>query len=753
MIKGDLLQIPKGLLRKFQANEIDEVVITGMGTCHTAAVAIAAIMSNHSAIKESTIRVKAYLASELSAFHIKENMDNTILIAIAQSGTTMDTNVAVKMASEKGAHTVAILNKREGDISYLVDTTLYLGNGRDIEIAVPSTKTYICHILVGYILTCFIGQEINKNISDDYLALKKLNVLPQKLLAIIENFQLNQLDLCLEIFLQNTHWYVVYDSPESYIAGIEARIKLSECCYQSVPLLSEEEFRDAGVNNAVVIFLAGSSRSKVQLFLDKANKLNNYVVLVGDNQIISKTQLPKNSMTKIPYANGPSNLAILPMVINCQLLSYNIALKLDSRQHFFLNLADDIHSQMDCKARLQEILLFEKNDTRVSGYQEEKLDSLRNNISQFLLYSKNESLDLVKEDLWYLARYSMRPIDTIKHQAKTITVGTQRQKPISSNKSSTIFSGIQNKLPFSLNSFNKKRSNRLVKAANSTICLKGEKVDFKLLKFMVNFLNGARLNFDNLPHFEYNFEGEESGSINDVVFIISQKNKRNSTSKGIAKKEKFSLLNNSETLQLLSQLEMNSCKINHSPILSLLDGLGVCISIMRFLLKNSDDDDDDKLNRYIGMLVEQISIAFHHSESSEHKAHIKEISQMFKNSKNIKFIGSGENFDAAQYLAALSIKKFNKPFSFDALENHKHIDMSAEALIINLISDILDESYQNDAYSEIEKENAHNNIPIIITNSFDNRFDNMNVEVLKTPCVAKEISLLTYMIHFKKLLF
>jgi glucosamine 6-phosphate synthetase-like amidotransferase/phosphosugar isomerase protein len=750
MIKGDLLKIPKGLLHKFQANEIDEVVIIGMGTCHTAAVAITAIMNNHPAIKESKIRVRAYLASELSAFHIRENMDNTFLIAIAQSGTTMDTNVAVKMASEQGAHTVAILNKREGDISYLVDTTLYLGNGRDIEIAVPSTKTYICHVLVGYILACFIGREINRNSSDDYLALKKLIDLPQQLSAIIENFQSNQLDLCLEKFLQNTHWYVVHDSPDTYIAGIEARIKLSECCYQSVPLLSDEEFIDAHVNNAVVIFLAGSSRSKVQTFLDKASKLNNYVVLVGDNQIISKAQLPKDSITKIPYANGSSNLAILPMVINCQLLAYNIALKLDSRQHFFMNLANDIESQIDCRTKLQEILLFEKNDIRMSGYQEEKLDSLRYNISQFLLYSKNESLDLVKEDLWYLSRYSMRPIDTIKHQAKTITVGTQRQKPISSNKSSTIYSGIQNKLPFSLNSFNRQRSNRLVKAANSTICLKGEKVDFKLLKFMVNFLNGSRLNFDNLPHFEYNFEVEGLGNTNDAVFIVSQENKRNSTSKGIAKKEKFSLLNNSETLLLLSQLEMNSCKIYQREIHSLIDGLGVCISIMRFLLKNSDNN---KLNSYIALLVEQISIAFHYSESSMHKAHIKEISQMFKNAKNIKFIGSGENFDAAQYLAALSIKKFNKPFSFDALENHKHIDMSAEALIINLISDILDESYQNDAYSEIEKENAHNNIPIIITNSFDNRFDSMNVKVLKTPCVAKEISLLTYMIHFKKLLF
>ena len=155
------LQIPKNLLTKFQANEIDEIMITGMGTCHTAAIAIAAIMRNHPIMEQSQIRITPHLASELSAFHLRENMSNTLVIAIAQSGTTIDTNVSVKMAKEKGAYTLAILNKRQGDISYLVDTTIYLGNGRDIEIAVPSTKTYICHIVVAYILTFFLDHEIN----------------------------------------------------------------------------------------------------------------------------------------------------------------------------------------------------------------------------------------------------------------------------------------------------------------------------------------------------------------------------------------------------------------------------------------------------------------------------------------------------------------------------------------------------------------------------------------------------------------
>ena len=93
-LKGDLLRIDKELLTKFKANEIDEIVITGMGTCHTAAVSIAANMRNHPIIKQLQIRIVAHLASELSAFHLREDMSNTLVIAIAQSGTTIDTNVS-----------------------------------------------------------------------------------------------------------------------------------------------------------------------------------------------------------------------------------------------------------------------------------------------------------------------------------------------------------------------------------------------------------------------------------------------------------------------------------------------------------------------------------------------------------------------------------------------------------------------------------------------------------------------------------
>ena len=56
------------------------------------------------------------------------------------------------MAKERGAYTIALVNKKQGDVTFIVDKFLS-GNGRDIEMSVPSTKTYTCHLIMGYILS------------------------------------------------------------------------------------------------------------------------------------------------------------------------------------------------------------------------------------------------------------------------------------------------------------------------------------------------------------------------------------------------------------------------------------------------------------------------------------------------------------------------------------------------------------------------------------------------------------------------
>ena len=86
-------------------------------------------------------------------------------------------------------------------------------------------------------------------------------------------------------------------------------------------------------------------------------------------------------------------------------------------------------------------------------------------------------------------------------------------------------------------------------------------------------------------------------------------------------------------------------------------------------------------------------------------------------------MGSGVNYLSARHAATSLVRNFNKSCAFDVLENHKHIDISAESAVIVFIDNIWKKGYQADAYSEIEKMVSHENIPIIITNLGENRYD------------------------------
>ena len=103
------------------------------------------------------------------------------------------------------------------------------------------------------------------------------------------------------------------------------------------------------------------------------------------------------------------------------------------------------------------------------------------------------------------------------------------------------------------------------------------------------------------------------------------------------------------------------------------------------------------------------------------------IKELVNNKNNIKFIGSGVNYNVSKLASKILSKNLNIACAHDVLENHKHIDMSAEPVIFVLISNINNPSYQMDAKSEIEKFISHGNIPILVLNSGDNRFDNMKI--------------------------
>ena len=103
--------IDRKMIKKISENSFDEIIITGMGTCYTAAVVISRYMRKILRLSNSKIIVQPHIASEGSAFYLKNKMENTLVIVIAESGTTIDTNVYVKLAKNRGAKTISIVNK------------------------------------------------------------------------------------------------------------------------------------------------------------------------------------------------------------------------------------------------------------------------------------------------------------------------------------------------------------------------------------------------------------------------------------------------------------------------------------------------------------------------------------------------------------------------------------------------------------------------------------------------------------------
>lgn len=75
--------------------------------------------------------------------------EGDLVIIISQSGETADSLAAMRLAKQKGAKTLAIVNAKGSSIAREADMLIYTLAGP--EISVPSTKAYITQLSVMYL--------------------------------------------------------------------------------------------------------------------------------------------------------------------------------------------------------------------------------------------------------------------------------------------------------------------------------------------------------------------------------------------------------------------------------------------------------------------------------------------------------------------------------------------------------------------------------------------------------------------------
>ena len=747
LFRGDLLAIAPNLLDKIRCGGLDQILIVGMGTCHTAAMAIAAYMRKQWERYLPDVEIRAILASEASAFHLEENMDRVLVIGIAQSGTTMDTNVFVKMAKKRGAYCLAILNKREGDISFLVDTTLYLGDGRDIEIAVPSSKTYVSHIVAGQLLTLYISLNVFKNNQNVIAELKRLAKIPQVIITSLKMFREEDLGEALEKFLITPNWYVTHDQFTEDI-GAETRIKFSECCYKSVPMISCGEVREASIENSLFVYVAGDSKSVVERNIRDMVDLNNYVIAIVDKRVANNIDVNSDYVTIIPGPSVSRDLRVIPAIISSQLLTYYVALHMDKRKEYFQELIGNLEKGTNVDQELKDLAENSKGHFISTGYPLCKINALYQIVEEYRTTGRKEKLEQIIGELEELRRFSRRPIDTIKHQAKTITVGTQRRENLEDQQYSSAIEHLSSREGFNKADIPFINTPRFDRISNRKVYLCTEGIRQPIVDFMVNFLNSASRRLPDRPNYVGNnscFLGKHPDK-NSLVISVSSGLKRNT--RKISSHVHFSLEDKTRQLILAKIVQGYVNHSNRNLVLELSRAVDLCITILSIGLPKTKQE---TLICYANTLATQVRASYEFLQGNEHNERISEIGELIGNSQNVKFLGSGENFHAARFMALLLGKKMRKAIAFDSLENHKHIDMSGEPLLITLISNICDPSYREDAYSELEKAQSHSNIPIVVTNLGDERANHGFTNVLRLPYAYPEISLLIYLKCFENL--
>ena len=161
-----------------ELRDVDKIIIVACGTAYHAGM-IAKYAIEH----WSKIPCEVELASE---FRYRDPIltRSTLVIAISQSGETMDTLMAVRHAREQRSRVIAICNVNSSSIARESDGVVYTHAGP--EIAVASTKAFLTQLVACYLMALYLAQVRGTMYDDEVgVVLDQLQQMPAAVTRVL----------------------------------------------------------------------------------------------------------------------------------------------------------------------------------------------------------------------------------------------------------------------------------------------------------------------------------------------------------------------------------------------------------------------------------------------------------------------------------------------------------------------------------------------------------------------------------------
>ncbi len=212
----DEIRVDEQVLR-----QVDKIIVIACGTA-----AYAGQVAKYAIEHWCRIPVEVELAHE---FRYRDPVVNakTLVVAVSQSGETMDTLMAVRHAREQGATVVAIVNTHGSTIPRESDAVLYTHAGP--EVAVASTKAFLAQITAAYLLGLYLAQLRGTKFPDEIAeVIEDLRAMPEKIAKVIAGAgHVRQ----IARWMADTSSVLFLGRHVGYPVAMEGALKLKELAY------------------------------------------------------------------------------------------------------------------------------------------------------------------------------------------------------------------------------------------------------------------------------------------------------------------------------------------------------------------------------------------------------------------------------------------------------------------------------------------------------------------------------------------
>lgn len=296
-------------------DDISDITVVACGTAMYAGMVGKALLKN-----KFGIPVSVEIASE---FRYEQPVltDRSMVIFVSQSGETIDTLEALRLANKYTKKTLSIVNVKGSTIARESNYVLYTHAGP--EIAVASTKAYTVQVASFYLIGCKLGLVSGRMTKEEAKTfIENLQEVPNLIESVIT--QAPEIEQLTKRMTNATNAFYIGRGLD-YALSMEGALKLKEISYIHAEAYAAGELKHGTIalisEGVPVIAVATQSHvySKVISNIREVKARGAYVILLSKDKDITDKSICD---VHISLPQAPDEFVIFESVIICQLIAY-----------------------------------------------------------------------------------------------------------------------------------------------------------------------------------------------------------------------------------------------------------------------------------------------------------------------------------------------------------------------------------------------------------------------------------------------